>query len=50
VTAAETVTCAVNVAAEPFALPEGELLPTSGPLVDDALPANTAAWVRARSA
>ena len=38
------VVCAVNVSAEPFALPEGRLLLASEPLTD-ALPPGAAAWI-----
>jgi alpha-glucosidase len=43
---AETVVCAVNVSADAFPLPEGEVLLTSDPRVRDRLPVSTAAWVR----
>ena len=39
--------CLVNVSAAPVAVPEGwELLLTSGPLTDGAVPADTTAWFR----
>ena len=41
----DDVVCAVNVSAEPFALPEGELVLSSEP-VYDVVPANAAAWIR----
>ncbi len=40
----ERVTCAVNVSAEPFALPQGDVLLTSEP-VADTLPPGAAAWI-----
>jgi alpha-glucosidase len=40
------VACAINVAADPFDLPAGELLLASGPDVSDRLPPDRAAWVR----
>jgi alpha-glucosidase len=43
----DVVVCAVNVDAEPFELPAGEVLVASEPLRDGVLPANSAAWVRA---
>jgi alpha-glucosidase len=44
----ETVVCAVNLAAPPLELPEGELLLASCPVTDGRLLPDTAAWVRAR--
>jgi alpha-glucosidase len=40
--------CALNVDADPVALPEGELLLASGPLADGRLPPDTAAWLALR--
>ena len=37
--------CALNASTEPVPLPPGELLLASGPLVGDALPPDTAAWL-----
>jgi alpha-glucosidase len=37
--------CVLNAGKEPIALPDGESLLTSAPLVDGKLPANAAAWV-----
>jgi alpha-glucosidase len=37
--------CALNTSASPIALPPGELLLSSGPLVDGKLPADAAAWL-----
>ncbi|MEO8815086.1 MAG: glycoside hydrolase family 13 protein [Mycobacterium sp.] len=37
--------CALNAGDRPITLPAGELILTSGPLVDGALPPNTAAWL-----
>ena len=37
--------CALNAGDRPMALPDGELLLASGPLVDGMLPPNTAAWL-----
>lgn len=37
--------CALNVGAAPLPLPAGEVLLTSGPLVDGALPPDTAVWL-----
>jgi alpha-glucosidase len=45
--ARDEVVCVVNVDAEPFELPAGELLLASDPDVRTELPAATAAWVRA---
>ena len=42
--------CALNTGARPIALPDGEVLLTSGPLVDGKLPPNTAAWLVCSSA
>ena len=44
--ARDDAVCAVNIAAEPFALPEGELLLASEPGVDRMLPRGAAAWIR----
>jgi alpha-glucosidase len=38
--------CAVNLAAEPFPLPSGELVLASDPGVGEELPPDTAAWLR----
>ncbi len=38
--------CVVNFADHPVALPPGEVLLTSDPLVDGQLPGDTAAWLR----
>jgi alpha-glucosidase len=43
----DLVVCAVNVDAEPFELPSGEVLVASEPLRDGVLPASSAAWIRA---
>lgn len=40
------VRCVVNMGSDAQPLPEGEILLTSGELTEDALPANTAVWVR----
>ncbi len=37
--------CALNATKEPIPLPPGQLLLSSAPLVDGALPGNTAAWL-----
>ncbi|MCW2689084.1 MAG: alpha-amylase [Mycobacterium sp.] len=37
--------CALNASTVPVALPDGELIFASGPLVDGKLPPNTAAWL-----
>jgi alpha-glucosidase len=37
--------CALNAGTKPIPLPRGELLLASGPLVDGALPPDTAAWL-----
>ncbi|OBI80998.1 glycoside hydrolase family 13 protein [Mycobacterium sp. E740] len=37
--------CALNAGPRTVALPDGEILLTSGPLADGALPPNTAAWL-----
>jgi alpha-glucosidase len=42
----DTVVCAINVDAEPFALPPGEVLLGSDSLHDDALDRNSAVWIR----
>jgi alpha-glucosidase len=42
----EHVVAAVNVSAEPFELPEGELVVASRPGLSDRLPPGSAAWVR----
>jgi alpha-glucosidase len=42
----ETIVCAVNVSADAVELPGAELLLASAPDVRDALPPNTAAWLR----
>jgi alpha-glucosidase len=44
--ARDGVVCAVNVSAEPFGVPDGEVLLTSEPL-GDTIPAGAAAWLRA---
>jgi alpha-glucosidase len=38
--------CAFNAGTEPIEVPDGEVLLTSGPLVDGLLPPDTAAWLR----
>ena len=38
--------CLTNFGSEPVALPEGELLLASGPLVDGRVPADRTVWVR----
>jgi alpha-glucosidase len=38
--------CVVNFAPDPAALPAGDVLLASGPLDDNRLPADTAAWIR----
>jgi alpha-glucosidase len=43
----DLVVCAVNIDAEPFELPAGEVLLTSEPVRDRRLAANAAAWIRA---
>ncbi len=48
--ARDAVVCAVNVDANPFELPHGELLLASGPFAERRLPRDTAAWIRTRSA
>ena len=40
-----SVTCALNAGESAVPLPRGELLLSSGPLTDGALPADTAAWL-----
>ena len=40
------IVCVVNVDAEPFALPPGELLLASEPGVRGELPRSTATWIR----
>ncbi|WP_219417289.1 glycoside hydrolase family 13 protein [Pseudonocardia nigra] len=40
-----TLVCALNASAEPVPLPPGDVLLTSGPLVDGDLPPDTAAWL-----
>jgi len=45
---AETVVCAVNVGAEPLALPGGEFLLASESVIGKQLPAGSAAWVVSR--
>jgi alpha-glucosidase len=42
----DTVVCTVNIDAEPFELPAGEVLLTSEPVRDRRLTANAAAWIR----
>jgi alpha-glucosidase len=37
--------CALNAGKRPVALPDGELILSSAPLVDRKLPPNTAAWL-----
>ncbi|HUL98464.1 MAG TPA: glycoside hydrolase family 13 protein, partial [Mycobacterium sp.] len=37
--------CALNVNAQPFEIPSGELLLASGPLIEGRLPPDTAAWL-----
>jgi alpha-glucosidase len=37
--------CALNTGKRPVALPDGELILASAPLVDGKLPANAAAWL-----
>jgi alpha-glucosidase len=44
----ETVVCAINLDAEPLALPEGELLLASGRTPGGLLPSSTSAWIRVR--
>lgn len=39
------LTCALNVSSDLVDLPEGEVILTSGPLVNGKLPRNTAAWI-----
>ena len=41
--------CALNVSAQPYELPAGEVLFTSGPLLDSRLPPDTAVWLTALS-
>jgi alpha-glucosidase len=41
----DVVVC-VNLGAEPFPLPAGEVLLSSEPVGDGALPSDAAAWVR----
>jgi alpha-glucosidase len=48
--ARDTVVCAVNVDADAFEPPEGEVLLASGPLADGRLPRDASAWIRTRSA
>lgn len=43
--AGSSLTCALNTSTDPVTLPPGEVLLASGPLPDDKLPANTAAWL-----
>jgi alpha-glucosidase len=38
--------CVLNVSADPYPLPAGEVIFSSGPLADGALPADTAIWLR----
>jgi alpha-glucosidase len=37
--------CALNAGERPMALPDGELIFASAPLVDGQLPPDTAAWL-----
>ncbi|MGL5441268.1 MAG: DUF3459 domain-containing protein, partial [[Mycobacterium] stephanolepidis] len=39
------LTCALNVSSDLVDLPAGEVILTSGPLVNGKLPRNTAAWI-----
>ncbi|MEV0644954.1 glycoside hydrolase family 13 protein [Phytomonospora sp. NPDC050363] len=46
----DALTCVVNLSAEPLALPEGhEVLLASGDLEGDALPTDSAVWLRGRA-
>jgi alpha-glucosidase len=40
-----SLVCALNAGGRPMALPDGELLLASGPVLDGTLPPNTAAWL-----
>lgn len=40
-----TLVCVLNTGSQPVALPDGELLLSSAPTVDDLLPPNAAAWL-----
>jgi alpha-glucosidase len=43
--AGTTLVCALNTSAEAVPLPPGDVLLTSGPLPEDLLPPDTAAWL-----
>jgi alpha-glucosidase len=45
----DQLTAVLNCGDRPARLPEGDLLISSGPLVDGAVPPDTAVWLRAES-